>query len=433
LGVTSLFIHILVNLAIVTKPELLALIDKYVEGKASQEEIDLLSRYYNSFQQKLNWDESELGSRAETESNVYNRIRDQIKREITDDKTDINAQPGKVFRLNQRRTGFTFKSIAVAAGLIGLLALVTWLLVIDDSKKELVTTENTQNASGNDVPPGGNKALLTLADGSTIVLDDVQNGTLARQGNTRVTLRNGRLNYEAAGLASNQILYNTVSTPVGGQYQLVLPDGSLVWLNSASSIRFPTAFEKASRRVEISGEAYFDIKSLNKSLERRGSEGGKGNVPFIVKINTPTGNGGQVEVLGTHFNINAYGDEYLVETTLLEGAVKFVNENSAHILSPGQQSQLLKTGQTRVIANVETENVVAWKNGFFHFEGDDIISVGRQISRWYGVEVEVTDKVNERFYAEIPRNTNLSDVLKALELTGKVRFEIEGRRIKVFP
>jgi ferric-dicitrate binding protein FerR (iron transport regulator) len=252
-----------------------------------------------------------------------------------------------------------------------------------------------------------------LADGSTIILDNVQNGTLAQQGNTKVIKEDGKLAYNLTSTGINEVLYNTISTPRGGQYQVDLPDGSRVWLNAASSLHFPTAFVGKERRVEITGEAYFEV-AKNKAQ------------PFIVSVN-----GAEVQVLGTHFNVMAYNDENAIKTTLLEGSVKFVNGSTSSLLKPGQQSQLSENGQVKVVSNVDVDAVTAWKNGNFDFQGEDIETVMRQLSRWYNVDVVYRNKPDELFYAEIPRNTKLSDVLKALELTGKLRFGIEGKKIIV--
>ncbi|MGI8637223.1 MAG: FecR family protein [Segetibacter sp.] len=266
----------------------------------------------------------------------------------------------------------------------------------------------------NDIPPGSDKAILQLADGSTIVLDDANDGALAQQGNSKVIKLNGKLNYNALP-GSNEVVYNSISTPRGGKFQIELPDGTQVWLNATSSLRFPTAFVEKNRRVEITGEAYFEV-AKDKSK------------PFIVSVN-----GAEVEVLGTHFNVMAYKDEAVVKTTLLEGAIKFVKGTASNTLKPGQQAQVLNSGQVKVVDGVNLDEVVAWKNGLFNFQGEDIGTVIRLLARWYDVDVIYNERVDDLFYAKIPRSTNLSAVLKLLELTGKVHFEIDGRKITVKP
>jgi ferric-dicitrate binding protein FerR (iron transport regulator) len=282
-------------------------------------------------------------------------------------------------------------------------------------KKETAKAETNHQRFKNDVSPGGDKATLILADGSTIVLDETQNGTIAQQGNSKIIKLDGKLSYDPTNKNSREIVYNTISTPKGGQYQLELPDGSQVWLNATSSIHFPTSFTGTERRIEITGEAYFEIAK-------------NPNMPFIVTVSNS-----EVQVLGTHFNINAYNDEDNVKTTLLEGSVRFVNDSSVNILKPGQQAQLTKEGTTKVVSDVNVDNVVAWKNGLFDFENASIETVMRQLSRWYDVEIEYKGKTDDLFIAEMRRNIKLSDALKALELTGKVKFDIQDKKIIVMP
>jgi ferric-dicitrate binding protein FerR (iron transport regulator) len=302
-----------------------------------------------------------------------------------------------------------------AACVVGFLALSTFLWLKNNSKQPIAQMQVNIKKYKKDIQPGGNKAVLTLADGSTIALEDAKNGVLTQQGNTKIIKQNGKIDYNATVSGANKIMYNTISTPRGGQYRVELPDGSEVWLNAASSLRFPTTFAGKERRVEITGEVYFEV-AKNKAM------------PFIVSVN-----GAEVQVLGTHFDVMAYNDEPAFKTTLLEGSVKFVKDGNFIMLKPGQQSQLTKSGQIKVVSDVNLTTVVAWKNGFFDFEGLDFETIARQLSRWYNVEVIYDRKIDDLFYAEIPRNTKLSDVLKALELTGKVHFEIEGTKIIVLP
>lgn len=303
--------------------------------------------------------------------------------------------------------------LTAAASIIGLLFLGAYVGLNKGKKNDIAATEAKRKSNNKDILPGRDKAVLTLADGSTINLDDAHNGVLTKQGQTKVLKVNGKLAYNSTESGIKEVLYNTLSTPRGGQYQIELPDGSKVWLNAASSLRFPTVFTGKERRVAITGEAYFEV-TKNKDM------------PFIVSVNDA-----EVEVLGTHFNVMAYNDEDVVKTTLLEGAVKFTEGNNKSVLHPGQQSLLAKNGQLKVISGVNVDEVMAWKNGTFHFEGADIGTVTRQLSRWYDVDIIYKQKIDDLFYAEIPRNTKLSDALKALELTGKVRFKMEGKKIIV--
>jgi transmembrane sensor len=314
-----------------------------------------------------------------------------------------------------RLVSIRFRRLA-AACIIGLIVIG----VVYRSRTGGVDAGGVQKerllAKKDDVAPGGNKAVLTLADGSTIALDDAQNGALTQQGSTRVLKQNGQLAYHPAGAQSKQTLYNSIATPRGGQFQVTLPDGTQVWLNAASSIRFPTAFSGSERRVTVSGEAYFEVA---KNVEK----------PFVVQVQHS-----EVHVLGTHFNIMAYTEEDVMRATLLEGSIRFSSGGSSNILKPGQQSQLMPDGHVTIENNVNIEEVVAWKNGVFHFERADIESVMRQLSRWYDVEVVYQhSSLNGLFHADIPKNTNLSMALKALELTGKVHFQIEGKKVIVLP
>ena len=316
---------------------------------------------------------------------------------------------------SKRRRVISLRKIAIAASVIGLLLMSVFILSDKIGKKETAKSETNHQRFKNDVLPGGDKATLTLADGSTIVLDDAQNGTLAQQGNSKIIKLDGKLSYDPTNKNSREIIYNTISTPKGGQYQLELVDGSKVWLNATSSIHFPTSFIGNERRIEITGEAYFEIAK-------------NPNMPFIVTVNNS-----EVQVLGTHFNVNAYNDEDNVRTTLLEGSVRFVNDGNINILKPGEQAQLTKNGMIKVVSNVDVDRVVAWKNGMFDFENAGIETVMRQLSRWYDVEIEYKGKTDDLFIAEMRRNIKLSDALKALELTGKVKFEIDGKKIIVLP
>ena len=278
-----------------------------------------------------------------------------------------------------------------------------------------VGKEDMSGHFGNDIAPGGNKAILTLGDGSTIVLDSAHNGSLAQQGNARVVkLDSGRLAYNVLHEKPTGIVYNTLATPRGGQYQLTLPDGSKVWLNAASSLRYPTAFTGKDREVELTGEAYFEVA---KNAEK----------PFKVKVNDLT-----VDVPGTSFDIMAYTDEPAVRTSLLDGAVRVEQGNTALLLHPGQQAGLVNS-ELRLTGEMDPEEVLAWKNGLFKFNGAGIETVMRQISRWYNVDIVYEgEKTTHSFSGVIGRNTNMSNVLKILEFSG-VHFRIERNTVTVLP
>jgi transmembrane sensor len=275
-----------------------------------------------------------------------------------------------------------------------------------------------------DIPPGGNKAILTLADGATISLDDCKKGNIARDGNAQIVKGgdSGTLIYHAVAGNQQAVAYNTITTPRGGQYQLALSDGSKVWLNASSSLHFPTTFGGKERSVELTGEGYFEIAKNT-------------TIPFSITVN-----GVRVQVLGTHFNINAYHDEPVVRTTLIEGAVKVEMGGQALLLRPGQQAVV--AGERTVAGGAErslrldpeadVEEVMAWKEGIFNFKNLDIESIMRQISRWYDVEVvyEGGKKPEGHFSGMISRNTPAITVLKMLEYGG-VHFTIESKKIVI--
>ena len=247
-----------------------------------------------------------------------------------------------------------------------LIVCGLWFLAGRDRAPSIAVTPKTE-----DIAPGGDKAILTLADGTKVVLDTAGNGAITRQGNVTVIKLNGQLAYQPSTLTSTSTLtYNTISTPRGGQYQLVLADGSKVWLNAASSLRFPTAFAGKERRVEVTGEAYFEVAH-------------DAAMPFIVQRGEA-----EVKVLGTHFNINGYEDEPSLKITLLEGKVRVSSRDQTAVLKPGQQAQLQTTNSKLQTTNqVDIDEVVAWKNGLFQFEQADIKTIMRQVARWYNVDV----------------------------------------------
>lgn len=271
-------------------------------------------------------------------------------------------------------------------------------------------------ALATDALPGGNKATLILSNGQTVVLDSVHLGQLTQQQGANIIKKDsGALAYVAQGAHSATISYNTLSTPRGGQYHLQLTDGTVVWLNAASSIRYPTAFAGTARQVEVTGEVYFEV-AQDKSK------------PFHVKVN-----GIDVEVLGTSFNINAYADERAIRATLLNGSIKIINTTSAYTLNPGQQAVI--TGQSPITINnqVDLEEVMAWKNGRFKFDDTPLPDALRQLSRWYDVEVEYQGDVsNKTVGGKMQRDLNLSEVLQGLRDIG-VNFKIVGKKLIVMP
>jgi ferric-dicitrate binding protein FerR (iron transport regulator) len=311
----------------------------------------------------------------------------------------------------------TWKKWIAAAAVLLLLATATWLW-----QGRKMVDDRWQMTEQKAILPGGNKATLTLADGRIIILDSASNGTITEQNGIKIIkLNNGQLSYKIADTEKSKIetSYNILSTPRGGQYQLTLPDGSKVWLNAASSIQYPTAFTGKERRVTLTGEAYFEIAQ---------------NPAMPFKVNTPTQ---EVEVLGTDFNINAYADEPIIKTTLLQGSVKVspaIYHLSSVILKKGQQAQLNAGASPRIVVvdGVDTDQAVAWKNGLFSFEGAGLEQVMRQLSRWYDVEVQYEGKIPAfTFGGKIQRGLNLADLLVILQ-RAEVKFRMEqGRKLVV--
>ncbi|MFP5041873.1 FecR family protein [Parasediminibacterium sp. JCM 36343] len=264
----------------------------------------------------------------------------------------------------------------------------------------------------NDVAPGSNKAILTLGDGSKVALDETGNGTIKKQAGVSINKQGHELTYN--GSASNTdfgVIYNSVATPRGGQYQLALPDGSKVWLNAESSLRFPIAFSGNSREVTLTGEAYFEVA---KNAEK----------PFIVHVKEM-----DVRVLGTHFNVMAYNDEAAIKTTLAEGSVKLTNGSATQLLVPSKVASLQQNNFTVADANMDQE--LAWKNGYFFFDKAGVQTIMRQIARWYDVEVSFEGKLpTSLFVGEMNRASSLAQALKILELSG-IHFKIEGKKVIV--
>lgn len=268
-----------------------------------------------------------------------------------------------------------------------------------------------------EILPGKEGAILTLEDGSTVVLDSMGNGLVTKQNGTTVLLRNGQLLYESGESKPLAVSYNTMSTPKGRQFQLVLADGTKVWLNAASSIRYPTVFSNTERKVEITGEAYFEVARNTAA-------------PFRVKINEQT----EIEVLGTHFNINSYDNEESINTTLLEGSVKVKNVAGNIVLKPGQQARVNGEEKIKVLNDVNVEKVMAWKNGVFDFTDATLHEVMRQLERWYDIDVVYEKGIPKlEFFGKMGKDLSLQTVLRGLEKSN-VHFRIEeGRKLIVLP
>ncbi|WP_256009377.1 FecR family protein [Desertivirga xinjiangensis] len=304
---------------------------------------------------------------------------------------------------------------AAAASVLLILSFGAFFLLKKEKQQEVIAVKKQE------IKPGGNRAMLTLADGRQISLDDAANGELAKLENISIVkTAGGQIVYQIKDNNSNNtdpsgpIAYNTISTPRGGQYKVILPDGSSVLLNAVSSLKYPTSFSASKqRKVELTGEAYFEVA---KDKAR----------PFIVSCNNQT-----VQVLGTHFNINGYSEEGVTKTTLLEGAVRVKSSGGSVDIRPGEQS-LLASNETLSVSAVDTEEAVAWVNGNFMFNSQDLGSIMRSVSRWYDTDVQYIDNIASRkFTGSISRYENVTEVLNMLELTGLVHFKVDGRRILV--
>lgn len=326
---------------------------------------------------------------------IQDHLRDKIRR---------GKRPGMIM--------LYIKRAAVAAVVLIIAGTGYWWLANRTPKKEIASVQPVSKEMV--IPPGGNKAILKLSNGDEIMLDSAAEGTLAQQGPAKVMkLANGQLSYKLSGKIAAAAVYNTITTPRGGQYRLTLADGTNVWLNAASSLQYPAAFSGKERRVVLSGEGYFEV-AKNASM------------PFHVQVNTM-----DVEVFGTHFNINSYANETAIRTTLLEGSVKVKEGKQVRMLKPGQQSSLSGNGEMKVQDDADVEAAVAWKNGMFQFKAADIETVLRQAERWYDVRFDYKGGIAVRFSGQISRSADAEQLLKILELTGKVKFEIHGKTIVV--
>lgn len=386
------------------------LLKKYREGNCNEEELRWIEAWYGNWNRKERVDVSEADlNRAEAvmRENVLRRTKPRIK----------TLGP----------------LIAVAASIIIVLGTLAVLLnlVHDPDAKDRDTLFGFSKT--NNIAPGKNRATLTLANGKVIMLSNTKTGVVIDAG--KLTYNDGS-EVEVGGssktepLTSAEEVLTSIEIPRGGTYQVILPDGTRVWLNAASSLRFPPKFARNERRVELTGEAYFVVKH---------------NALWPFRVQTARQ---YVEDIGTAFNIMAYTDEHAVKTTLIEGSARVVmlgqlkdKEKGARrpaqyengvILKPSQQSSLANTGNIKVI-QVDPENAIAWKNNEFMFNNEELGSIMKKLARWYDIEIQYEDNniAKERFWGAISRFENVSDVLNMLELTKKAHFKIEGRRVIV--
>lgn len=302
----------------------------------------------------------------------------------------------------------------IAAAII-LFALAGAALLFEYFPAKVIKiADQTNKKPATDIAaPAISKATITLHDGTRIAIDSTNTGNLAKQGKTIIQkTADGQIQYTADEKLNAETQFNTLTNPRGSRVvQLTLSDGTKVWLNAESEIRYPVTFTQQERKVEIEGEVYFEVaKDTTKH--------------FIVQSNGTT-----IQVTGTHFNINAYKDEASLDVTLLEGGVKVSNATHTVNLSPGEQAKV--GNDIRIDRQVNTEEVMAWKNGLFMFNGTDIYTAMRQLSRWYDVSVKFNENITERFYGDISREKNISSVLNMLETTGSIHFRTTGSTIEV--
>lgn len=394
------------------------LLGLFVDGKISREEYNQLFDYIrnNPNDEDVNFSIDQEFRKMKTCTALTEEEKELIYLNISLAMPIQQSQAGET-------VGQSFKAwyqIGIAACILFMLSVGLYFYSNRTIVQSIAAVESLPISKQTVIAPGGDKAILTLSDGSKIILQDAKKGVLANQAGVSVQKTSeGELLYSfakdkasAKGGLSNKIVYNKIETPPGGKYQINLPDGSKVWLNSSSTLRYPALFSGNTREVELNGEAFFDVaKDKTK--------------PFKVTTKDQI-----VEVLGTQFNINSYSDEGTFKTTLIEGSVKIIYKDEVVLLSPGQQFQPSSRGVK--VLEADTEEVIAWKNGYFLFKNEDIESIMRKLSRWYNVEVSYSGEIpHVGFGGNISRSKDISEVLNVLQLTNAVHFKVEGRRIIV--
>jgi ferric-dicitrate binding protein FerR (iron transport regulator) len=393
------------------KAQLAELAERFLLGNATEKEIALLHEWYDTADKE----EIELvfTREPETADAVGKRLFGGLQLVIQEERRESR----------HRRIVLTRRWIAAASVIFVVVFAGKYFWSSYRSKKpELSVAQVTK--PGNDLPPGSNKARLLLGDGSVIDLADAKNGMIRHEAGAKIDKKDGQLIYDVAkeeeaskktgnSGATEASEMNTIQTPRGGQYEVILADGTKVWLNSASSLSYPTIFTDKNRQVLLKGEAYFEVAEDK-------------NKPFKVSVGDV-----QVEVLGTHFDVMAYEDENAINTTLLAGAVRVTKGSASQVLAAGQEASMDRSSGSLSVNEVDAEESVAWKDGFFEFEGASIETVMRQLARWYDVDVEYQGKTDHHFRGMISRSSNVSEVFRKLELTGEVHFSMEGKKIIV--
>ncbi|MEN9598963.1 MAG: hypothetical protein RL596_1274 [Bacteroidota bacterium] len=385
----------------------LPLIEKFLSGNINANERKELNDWYRKF------NDTEIDV-LETDYTTEQQLSSSIKQKLQETIINGRISGGTLVKPFYRR----WHVQAVAAILLLMIGTGAFFYFNNTSAPQPLAAN--AKIAVTDIAPGTQKAILVLDDGRQISLDDAKKGRLENQGNSLVEKTDvGTLQYSTNSKETlAKTFYNTVTTPRGGEYHITLADGTKVWLNAASSIRFPTSFNGNERGVQITGEVYFEVtKNPHK--------------PFKVKAGKT-----EVEVLGTHFNVNAYNDEAAVKTSLLEGSVKVSttdqrNKAGVYYLQPGSQARVDKNGGIDILKDIDTEEVMAWKNNLFIFKSTDLRTIMRQISRWYDVDIAYKGNVDMRFTGQIVRNSNVSRVFEMLKLTGAVDFSIVDKTIVI--
>ncbi len=378
-----------------TREEYLQLFDKYLAGQATPDEITRVMTHADDFELA-----SGTGIPAPDQQATGERIFERVRQHTG-------------HTLLQRSRKLWWAAAAVVAVLI-TAGLFIQSLPASNQKEALPPAAKEAG-----ILPGSSKATLTLADGRRIILNDAGNGTILQNSHLTITKeKNGLLRYSATAEGDRRVTaaLNTLSTPRGGEYKLILPDGTRVWLNAASTLTFPASFNGRERSVLLTGEGYFEV-AKNK------------HKPFRVKFRDQ-----EVEVLGTHFDIMAYPDDASAKTTLMEGSVKISRQQQGRVLLPGQQAVSTGAGSGFQVAQVDLREVMAWKDGFLAFRNTTIQSIMQQAARWYDVDVVYQEDLNGKIFGgRISKYSNISELLHNLELTGTIHFKMEGRRVTVMP
>ena len=395
------------------------LLSLFAEGKISRDEFEYLFDYLRSEQEDENINfaiDQELGKLKKCPSLNAEDMDSIFQNIVSNNKWGQDPSADRTVKHFIR----AWYQVGVAASILAMLSIGLFFYSNRSINDRSALSESEAIKEKVTIKPGGDKAVLTLSDGSKIILEDAKKGLLANQAGVSIQkTADGELLYSFAKNVGSEsrklheeVIYNKIETPFGGKYQINLPDGSKVWLNSASTLRFPALFSGNTREVELNGEAYFDVaKNPDK--------------PFKVVTKDQI-----VEVLGTQFNINSYSDEETFKTTLIEGSVKIIYKDRVVLLSPGQQFQ--PNMNSSKVVEADTDEVTAWKDGYFLFKDEDIQSIMRKISRWYNVEVNYSGNIPDvGFGGNISRSKDINEVLNVLQLTNAVHFKVEGRRITV--